>query len=54
MSWGALVMYSIIVVRFESDVGLMTDFIAKFAKNQVQKTLLPYFAAIGWVEFEKR
>ena len=50
-SWGALVMYLIIAVQLESDEGLMTDLIAKFAKNQVQKTLLPYFAAIGWVEF---
>ena len=46
-------MYLVIAVQFESNVGLMTDFIGKFAKNQVQKTLLPYFAAIGWVEFKK-
>ena len=44
----------ITVGHFESYAGLMTDFIGKFAKNQVQKSLLPYFAAIGRVEFYKR
>ena len=37
-------------IDFESCVGLMTDLIGKFTKNQVQKSLLPYFAAIGWVK----
>ena len=39
---------------FESKKGFLTDVIAKFAKNQIQKSLLAYFAAIGGFEFFNR
>ena len=42
-----------LVISLSLLIGLATDFIGKFAKNQIQKTLLPYFMTIVRVAFSQ-